>query len=160
MSHNLLDNLLEELHMSHNLLGKYSLYRNAGRRLAWKTCIELQKAELSAVCAWNLSVRQEISGSTLTTLTSEMNRFFSRRLRRICMRMEMTQAKSLLWLILSKCEGCRGRKKSPRRDWVIILNYLSLVVETLYEATNLFLNCFNSILSSCLQENTNSLTSF
>ena len=27
---------------------------------------------------------------------------------------------------------------------------ISLVVETLYEATNLFLNCFNSILSSCL----------
>ena len=55
MSHNPLDNLLEELHMSHNPLdnplGKYPLYRNAGRRLAWKACIELQKAESFAVCA-------------------------------------------------------------------------------------------------------------
>ena len=51
MSHNPLDNPLEELHMSHNPLGKYPVYRNAGRRLAWKACIELQKAESSAVCA-------------------------------------------------------------------------------------------------------------
>ena len=93
-------------------------YSSEGRRLAWKACIVLQKAKSSAVCAWNLSVRQETSGSTLTTLTSEVNQFFSRRLRRMYMRMGMMQAKSLLWLILSKCEGCRGRVRIYCLSWI------------------------------------------
>ena len=73
---------------------------SGARRSIREVCIEHRETESSAVYVWSPSARPGILGSTLTTPTNALNRFFSRRLMRICMRKGETHAKSLLWWVI------------------------------------------------------------